>query len=367
MSTRQIKDAKDTKSGEKIYFKGHAKATFTSEGRTVEDVLNENKEQISTNTANIETEVERATQAELDAIEKGRQLALRSLFLAAGAEYNDTDNHIVKTTPWADEVDSAEYKAQWDLDVLTGTVQSLVYNGTTYEYINDNGTWKIIARVGDKLIWDETKVIHRAGCYYLNGLGDITEEQMTHIYNAGFSRISVESVHAGKNNIRTNLPSFVSGQEGYGGYRLNSYCSGCNIIEVFLPSPNSNLAKTHGLAIYSNNNISAFTNCYKLRYIQRLNLKGITQVNDFLYNCKELRIFSFKRMVKGTSMQDSPYINKKGLIYTINECTPTTAITLTLHADAYARLANDADVITALNTKNEALASSGGSINIVSA
>lgn len=37
MSTRKIKDGKVD--GEKIYFKGHAKATFMSDGRTVEDAI----------------------------------------------------------------------------------------------------------------------------------------------------------------------------------------------------------------------------------------------------------------------------------------------------------------------------------------
>ena len=40
MSTRNIKDAKDLSSGELIYFKGHAKATYMSDGTTVEDAIN---------------------------------------------------------------------------------------------------------------------------------------------------------------------------------------------------------------------------------------------------------------------------------------------------------------------------------------
>lgn len=39
MSTRKIKDAKDLESNELIYFKGHAKATFMSDGRSVEDAI----------------------------------------------------------------------------------------------------------------------------------------------------------------------------------------------------------------------------------------------------------------------------------------------------------------------------------------
>ena len=39
MATRNIKDAKDLSTGELIYFKGHAKATYMSDGRTVEETI----------------------------------------------------------------------------------------------------------------------------------------------------------------------------------------------------------------------------------------------------------------------------------------------------------------------------------------
>lgn len=39
MATRNIKDAKDLNTGELIYFKGHAQATFMSDGRTVEEAV----------------------------------------------------------------------------------------------------------------------------------------------------------------------------------------------------------------------------------------------------------------------------------------------------------------------------------------
>jgi hypothetical protein len=40
MSTRKIKDAKDLSTNELIYFKGHAQATYMSDGRTVEEAVN---------------------------------------------------------------------------------------------------------------------------------------------------------------------------------------------------------------------------------------------------------------------------------------------------------------------------------------
>jgi hypothetical protein len=41
MSTRKIKDAKDLETNELIYFKGHAKATYMSDGRNVEEAIND--------------------------------------------------------------------------------------------------------------------------------------------------------------------------------------------------------------------------------------------------------------------------------------------------------------------------------------
>lgn len=39
MATRKIKDAKDLDTNELIYFKGHAQATFMSNGQTVEEII----------------------------------------------------------------------------------------------------------------------------------------------------------------------------------------------------------------------------------------------------------------------------------------------------------------------------------------
>lgn len=46
MSQRKVKDAKDLENNELIYFKGHAKATFMSDGRTVEDALTKKQDEI---------------------------------------------------------------------------------------------------------------------------------------------------------------------------------------------------------------------------------------------------------------------------------------------------------------------------------
>ena len=45
MATRKVKDAKDLGTDELIYFKSHAKATYMSNGISVEDTINSIKEE----------------------------------------------------------------------------------------------------------------------------------------------------------------------------------------------------------------------------------------------------------------------------------------------------------------------------------
>lgn len=46
--TRTVMDATDIKTGKKIYFNGHAQATFMADGSTVEDNINASKEKLNT-------------------------------------------------------------------------------------------------------------------------------------------------------------------------------------------------------------------------------------------------------------------------------------------------------------------------------
>lgn len=57
MATRQIKDAKDLTTNELIYFKGHAQATYMSDGTTVEDAINNIGTGGSIDTSNLVTSI----------------------------------------------------------------------------------------------------------------------------------------------------------------------------------------------------------------------------------------------------------------------------------------------------------------------
>ena len=64
MATRQVRDAKDSLSGELIYFKGHAQATYMSDGRTVEEAINSSGSG-TIDTSNLATKTELATKQDI--------------------------------------------------------------------------------------------------------------------------------------------------------------------------------------------------------------------------------------------------------------------------------------------------------------
>ncbi len=65
MATRQIKDAKDLSTNELIYFKGHAQATYMSDGTTVEDAINNIGTGSSIDTSNFATKDELAAKQDV--------------------------------------------------------------------------------------------------------------------------------------------------------------------------------------------------------------------------------------------------------------------------------------------------------------
>ena len=216
---------------------------------------------------------------------------LRPLYIAAGAEYNDTGTDKTKTAPWGETV------------------------------------------------------IHKAGHYYLNGLGDITEEQMVEIYNAG--KITTERPIAlySKMNIRTNLPSLLNGAESTG---LSYYylCNGNNNIEVFLGS----LSEVATI----NNMHATFVNCTNLVHVCNiLDVNSITSPTSLskFTACYSLVTCKLMNLKVDCSFFNSANVAKNSIMFIIQKASPTSAITITLHPDAYARLADDAEIVAALEAQ----------------
>ena len=111
----------------------------------------------------------------------------------------------------------------------------------------------------------------------------------------------------------------------------------------------------------------AFAECYALKYIYPINVSDTTEFSRIFAgsgNIIDARLYGLKANI---DLSPCPNIRKECLMYIITNANPTTAITITLHATAYANLAEDADIVTKLEEKNTALSANGGSISLESA
>ena len=284
----------------------------------------------------------------------------------AGAVYNATTDFIVKNAPWANMVDTIEDKAKWGFDVVDASkVQQMTIKGVEYNYATENrtspegGTYLryFLVEQGSNGFWveDETKVLHLPKCWYLNGLGDITNTEMRRMFEEKEVKYRWDKSRGGQNirsrtiipvNNMANIDMIPSLNTPYS-IQCESIC--VTFIEKFIVKE-----PAQALSVFS----KGATN--KTRYIQTCkNASGTPFANA--------RVVSFIKLDKSCTMSDVRLLSKPSILYTIENAAPTTAISITLHPDAYARLVEDPDVVSDLETKNAELQSTGGSISLVSA
>ena len=250
----------------------------------------EDKKKLDDNVVALVAETARAQSAEAAAIEQGRKLALRDLFVAAGALYNDTGADITRIAPWGESV------------------------------------------------------THKDGYYYLNGLGDITEEQMINIYNVPHNAL-YEQAYIGTHSQTV----FFNGSSATAGLTQspNGLFMGCTELKVIAGSgvlyfaPNCEIVK------------NVFRGCTNLEHIVLAGFYGrYVKFEDSVFKgCKSLVNIKITQLEQGLSFADSPQINKESILFIINNAIPKSVITITLHADAYARLAEDAEIVDALDAQ----------------
>lgn len=225
---------------------------------------------------------------------------LRPLYIAAGAEYNDTGADKTKTAPWGETV------------------------------------------------------IHKAGHYYLNGLGDITEEQMEVIFVQTYPlyiatdftkafRTQIDTDIAARTNLRNRNQFTGIGSNGV--LALESVCFGNSIIEVLMINHTKTAVKIVVLGLEN-----SFYNTSSLRYIVGvLSLEKCSTIE--LKNCSALVGFNFYNLKSNIKMSQSAIVSKESIVCLIENASPISAVTITLHPDAYARLADDADIVAALEAQ----------------
>lgn len=288
---------------------------------------------------------------------------LHYAYETAGAVYNATTDFIVEGAPWKDMVDTIEDKAKWGFDVVDASlVKQMTIGGTTYDYVqttrqSPEGTTEpryfLVGQATDGTwVEDETKVLHLPGHWYLNGLGDITGIEMKRVweaphnamYPAGYSATRLRTIIASGNGPATSCDVV--------GWLGGSTVESVVFNRTFYPSK------------VSKNTFNAHLLRYIVQSKDRFNY--IYAYKGYEIPITTLRGAMFYSLKEELSLT-SPIISKPSILYSINNATATTPITITLHADRYAQLSEDTDIVAALEAKNTALEGTGGSISLVSA
>lgn len=232
-------------------------------------------------------------------------------YVAAGAEYNNTGADIVRTTPWADMIDD--------------------------DYTGDYGK----------------TVVHKAGYWYLNGLGDLTNNDMLNIMQT--NRVLSLALYAGDSHkFRTNLSFEDNNAFIYNNMsRVSELVRNNSRIEVLrLPTSNNYSyapAEIDGLCLGAT----------KLIHIINI-LKGrfLSNISDRTFYCGTLRTIKFQGLKCDVSFRVASGLTLKSVLYMINNEAATSPITITLHADVYNKCMANADILAALQAHtNVSLAS----------
>lgn len=212
-------------------------------------------------------------------------------YVAAGAEYNDTGADIVKTAPWADLADDDADKT----------------------------------------------VVHKAGYWYLNGLGDITNTQMVLIFAETPARMMGGGTYFAS-QART-ISRSVGNVSQFGSINCALILRSSSI-ETFIVSGICNISSN--LYAFSANKLKALISTVGIKFND-----AISQYSPFS-GCESLKFINIYGLKYDISFTTSPLLTTKSILYMIQNEAATSAITITLHADAYARAMASDEIVAAL-------------------
>lgn len=178
----------------------------------------------------------------------------------------------------------------------------------------------------------------QTGFYELNGLTDITEEQMREIYMTCCSNVRVGSINERYSNsqMRTNIRFSDNYGSWIGGFNVQNMCYSCTSLEVFAVSSDASF-------LYINNCSRMFLNCSKLKTIRGgIKFNSTTQNYTSIFSgCALLETVKCNGIVASISFSDSPLLSLESLQYLITNAVNTSAITVTVHADVYAKIQDE--------------------------
>lgn len=191
------------------------------------------------------------------------------------------------------------------------------------------------------------------GFYELNGLTDITEEEMRVIYEKTWGWwLHLPSLNGfGSALPRTNIPC--------PDYKIIAYASNISIHSIFSASGNDdNLEVVNLRALYTPTGFDeikivdfnwAFQEDKKIREVQGIiNVKGARYDLNIGGNIETINIKGLKVNIR---FYNSQRLSKESVLYMINNSEATSAITIGLQQAVYDVMKDDADIIAALAEK----------------
>lgn len=221
-------------------------------------------------------------------------------------------------------------------DVLSNMNTEIEANTASISAIESN----INTTQGNRALYVAAGAVYneQTGFYELNGLTDITEEQMRVIYVSCCSNPRVGSLRErySYSRMRTNFRFSDNYGTWISGFSVQNMCYGCTLLEVFAVSSDANF-------LYINNCSRMFLNCSKLKTIRGGIKFDSTTANYALMfsGCALLETVKCNGIVANISFSDSPLLSLESLQYLIANAVNTSAITVTVHADVYAKIQDE--------------------------
>lgn len=232
-------------------------------------------------------------------------------------------------------------------EVMVNTTLTLVPEDPKVIYDTNSGTLR------DLYISAGAKYNETTGFYELNGLTDITEEQMRVIYEKTWGWwLHLPSLDGfGSSLPRTNIPC--------PDYKIIAYAPNINIHSIFSVSGNDdNLEVVNLRALYTPSTFDeiqivdfnwAFQGDKKLREVQGIiNVEKVKTDLNIGGNIETINIKGLKNNIK---IYNSNRLSKESVLYMINNSAATSAITIGLNKAVYDVMKDDADIIAALAEK----------------
>ena len=248
--------------------------------------------------------------------------------------------------------------------IISVTVDLVNYRLIDKSTLANIETTSKVGTLRDLYISAGAKYNETTGFYELNGLTDITEEEMRKIYNRYLIDIGTNSRASGwlilEPKIRTNLPC-ITRADIFSGIDNSIYGTNVEVLRICAAS-----SEDYNRVCYiGETNAVAHQSMPKLKKV--IGIWRYNSENPNMYNfsygqpfskCPLLEEIRMNRINKSHTFAVSPNLSKESVLYMITNANPPRgaaagSIAITLHPTAYARLKDDADIVAALEAKGD--------------